>query len=1014
MLSEPNDGDGAGLRSIISELRKPIHALDTLKALLLSCLTKLRIKVSDDIKVKNGAHEFNTPAFSSSDIRHILPLQDLVLQQIIPTWYHTLVEDGSNELVDLLFNPPRNSKHPSALAAVHAHTALLSALPSSSVFAVNALEHLVAGWPLHEVHLVLFSDPFEISDGQLDSLWSDYLRALFALPAKVANVTKNNSPDRLNFSEFFGRTLESVERLIEQWSQMGPKQSTIGSLAQLILKLVNTGFFPSSPSSSPNQSGFFQTNLPAIQRQLRPSKVQEEAGVASYRPLWTSILSSLPSPIVLKVAGSLLSSMEWNEGISYSPLIQRKISQRLRLLHGILGPLDADRRETWDMVSSVIIERPWPEELAMTLAQWAGDSASSKPQSESALEELLKRTLGLWTSSQHVNFSLLNRHHYVTALLLFTCSLLPPTSPALKGLLADQKFMSAIALYIGHADPSVRHCGMLAAEYIAQRLGQKLKFEGWNEPGQGREWCRAIRTVVEEGFTVDPGIEEADDGAEVDPANQPQASPMPSPPTKSLPAEQPTLYDSDDSLTGYARDSAPSSRSASPTPSELEEIEKEPGLAIGRRKIARPVYLIQLAQMLVSGKGEGQDEKSEPDRVEMALKEGAGLIRRKRGFGLELDENAVNLSIAFLNLKDNYDIDGFVTKRQEILNALVACCPTRSAPCLVEQFFIGEHSADVRSAILTALVVGARELAGLEHLPGPQRFASRMLPPVLHRKYVTASDMDPMTPSPSSSIHRIAGAITQQAIDRTRDANEVKVPQVIREKQLRVRQRPPTRGIVELDNQSREGSTSNQPSVFKDIAAEYFVMPLINRLWVHIRDEQAREARSRYSSSAYRGDGSGMILSPAILSQYLLTLAILLHAGRLSPAYLNVLAPEAVELAVTMGTRSASSVPWGAEAEADGKYGTKANVLASALELTLEALDGSWELDQGRTMGLDHARIVLAVREWAQRVFGAFEKGLLIDEGGGDAEARTRRASAGVLLVVEEIVAKWTAAMLRF
>lgn len=333
---------------------------------------------------------------------------------------------------------------------------------------------------------------------------------------------------------------------------------------------------------------------------------------------------------------------------------------------------------------------------------------------------------------------------------------------------------------------------------------------------------------------------------------------------------------------------------------------------------------------------------------------------------------------------------------------------------MVEQFFIGEHSADVRSAILTALVVGARELAGLEEPPGPQRFASRMLPPSLHHKYVTASDLDPIAQSASSRIHRIASTVTRQAIDRTRDANEGKVPQVIREKQLRVRQRPLGRGIVDLDHQSGGGNTPNQPSVFKDIAAEFFIMPLINRLWIHIRDEQAREARTRYTPSAYRGDGSGMILNPAILSQFLLTLAILLHAGRHSPAYLGVLAPEAVELAVTMGTRSASSVPSGEEAEAEKKYGTKANVLASALELTLEALDGSWELDQGRTMGLDHAKIVLVVREWAQRVFGAFEKGLLIDEGGGDGETRARRASAGVLLVVEEIVAKWTAAMLRF
>ncbi|KIO28623.1 hypothetical protein M407DRAFT_230005 [Tulasnella calospora MUT 4182] len=973
-------GDDVTLRPILNELRKPIHSLDALKALLRSALKNLQIKTSGGINLKSEDQEFGTSAFSASDVRHILPLQDVILQQIIPTWYHTLVEDGSNELVDLLFNPPKDGKHPSALVAVHAHTTLLSALPSSSAFAINLLEHLVTDWPLDKIHLAMFSRPLEISDGQLQSLWSDYLRAVFALPAKVANATKNNSPERLTFSEFFTQTLESVEGLIEQWARMSPKQSTMDSLVQLVLKLVNTGLFPSSSSSSPSQPSFFQINLPAIERQLRPNKIREQTEVASYGRLWSSILSSLPSSIVHKVAGSLLGSMEWDGGVSYSAPVQRKISKRVRLVCGILGRLDVGGQELWDVVSVVIIERPWPEEVAMALSQWAGYDPSSQSQSEKALEELLRRTLELWTSSQHVKFSLLNRHH---------C----------------------------HADPAIRHCGMLAAEYIAQRLGQKLKFDGWDEPGQGREWCRTVRKILEDGFKVIPEADEEDDNEEeISPPNQPPASSTPPSANRSFPAEPPTLYDSDDSLTGYAQDSAPSSRSASPTPSELEEIEKEPGLAIGRRKIPKPVYLIQLAQMLVSGKGEGQDEKSEPDRVEMALNEGAGLIRRKRGFGLELgewlfEENAVNLSIAFLNLKDNYDIDGFVSKRQDILNALVACCPTRSAPCLAEQFFIGEYSADVRSAILTALVVGARELAGLEEPSGPQGFASRMLPPALHRKYVTASDVDPIAPSPSDPIHRIAGAITQQAIDRTRDANEVKVPQIIREKQLRVRQRPLGRGIVDLDHQS--GSSPNQPSVFKDIAAEFFIMPLINRLWAHIRDEQSHEARSRYSSSAYRGDGSGMILNPAILSQFLLTLTILLHAGRHSPAYLSVLVPEAVELAVTMGTRSASSVP-SEETEGDVKYGTKANVLASALELTLEVLDGSWELDQGRTMGLEHARIVLAVREWAQTVFGAFEKGLLVDEGGGDGETRARRASAGVLLVVEEIVTKWTAAMLRF
>lgn len=187
------------MRSIVNDLRKPIHTLDVLKALLQSSLKTLQIQTSSGKKAHNGAQRFSVSAFSASEVRYILPLQDVIIQQIIPTWHHLLVEDGSNELVDLLFDPPSNSEHSSALVAVHAHTVLVSALHSSSDFAANLLERLVGDWPLDKIHLKLFSDRNEISDGQLESIWSDYLRAVFAVPAKVANATKNNAPERLTF-----------------------------------------------------------------------------------------------------------------------------------------------------------------------------------------------------------------------------------------------------------------------------------------------------------------------------------------------------------------------------------------------------------------------------------------------------------------------------------------------------------------------------------------------------------------------------------------------------------------------------------------------------------------------------------------------------------------------------------------------------------------------------------------------------------------------------------------------
>ncbi|KAG8976963.1 telomere binding protein, partial [Tulasnella sp. 427] len=511
------------LRTIISDLRKPIHALDALKTLLQSALAELSISLVGSSKTKKG-YQDSGAQFSASEVRYILPLQDVILQQIVPTWHHLLSEEDSDSLVDLLLNPPSENNRSAPLVAVQAHTSLLSALRTSTAFAVNLLERLTEDWPSEKLHFELFSNSLGLTDAQLDSIWSDYLRAF----------------------EYFTRIVTGAERLLEQWARSNPNQPTSDSLAQLVLKLVNTGFFP--PTSSPTQPSFFQTNYAAIQKQLRSkTSVQPDSNV-SYTGIWSSILSSLPAPVVHKIATSLLGSMAWEGGLEYSPSVQRKISNNVRLLRGILGRLDANRTESWDLVSAVVIERPWPEQVAMALSQWAGGAELNESEKERSLGELLKRTLELWTSAQHVKFSLLSRHHYATALLLFTCALLPPASPALKALMSNQKFMSAIALYIGHTDPSIRHCGMLAAEWIAQRLGQKLKFDGWDEPGEGREWCRQLRKLLDDGFVVYSNSEE-DEGNEetVEPEQVPSPpSDKQDPPTA---PDQPTLYDSDDSLT---------------------------------------------------------------------------------------------------------------------------------------------------------------------------------------------------------------------------------------------------------------------------------------------------------------------------------------------------------------------------------------------------------------------------------------------------------------------------------
>ena len=287
----------------------------------------------------------------------------------------------------------------------------------------------------------------------------------------------------------------------------------------------------------------------------------------------------------------------------------------------------------------------------------------------------------------------------LTMLFLTTISYLPASSSNLGELAVSVPFIRSISTYIGHLDPSVRRCGMLVAEEVAHQTGKALDFKDWDGDDGGKPWARSVRQLLC-GKDADAEMLDDDEGCKLEVeeileevAFAPTSEPVQTSRPVCVPSEDP---DSDDSLTGYA--SPPSSRSPSPTPSELAEIEKDPTLRVGRTKISRPVYLVQLGEMIrgPSGLKTGEDNQ-EADRIEIALDVAEELIRRKRGYGTELgrllviwlrhhahhipkEENAANLVYALVGLHDNYELDGFDVKRQAALNALVACCPRKTAP----------------------------------------------------------------------------------------------------------------------------------------------------------------------------------------------------------------------------------------------------------------------------------------------------------------------------------------------
>ncbi|EJF62435.1 hypothetical protein DICSQDRAFT_154331 [Dichomitus squalens LYAD-421 SS1] len=1033
MSADFADANLAQIRDTINSLQAPIPDLSTLLSLLAAPLASIgllppRFRHIDVFPIRGETLNIS---------RHIPLLQRALLEHVIPTWEPLLAQESAYELVEQYFCPDAMSFASPAASqiALYAYSTLLS-VPLQN-YSVGLLAKLCKAYPIDVLHSVLFPvGGTPALTGRHSVTWEDCVRDIIAVPAKVTNYmgTRRDLPSVLEPGVYYTNVSVRTENLIFS-SCTVRSQERKASVAYLIGKLVNVGVFPPSVPMSPAQPSFFQSVMPTIRARLGT------ADALDYSRFWADLLVSLPTSHALRsVLTSLFSSVRTcSAAFDPAPRTRASVKREAHLLRQLLGPLTKENTELSDCFSAVALGRTWGEGHARIFACWAA-GAQKGSRTREGLDVLLAKVIDLWTDTDHVRHSLLSQHQYLTALLLLTVNHFPALSPAHELVMSPQ-FVQSISLYISHLDPSVRRCGMLVAEEVARAAGKKLDFGEWEGDGQGSAWCRQLREVLRQSDAdADEVLAEDLDAENSSKTRHIRVPEVEESAPSNVAIEVPASgYDSDDSLTGYA--SPASSRSASPTPSELAEIEKDPTLNVGIKKVSRPVYLAQLGEMVRPTSGvQTDDEQNTVAKVEVALDVAEELIRRKSGYGTELEENAVNLVYGFIGLQDNYDLGGFDHKRQAALNALVACCPRKAAPTIIEQFFTNQYSTDQRFTMLNALALGAQELASLPipELSGRQpltaektAFPSKRLPPALHNKYLTSSDQL----NANNPVQLLLDGISQVAIEKSKDATADKVPELVRERHLRVRGSPRIAEVSPPSSSSARsalrraiantGSTHPKLTTFTDVAAEFFICPLINRFWLFLRDEQAREDRTAHQPllHRYRGAGTGLVLSSLVLGRMMETIAVLVHAARNAREWLAVIAPDALELAITLGTRPVSrgeGMDDGVDPDQHGKSGLpgekksnkEAALLTAALELALIVLDGCLDLDGGRSLGLEHTALLVGSGEWANKVFGSLEEGARVLGGGGAQEVRLRRAAAAVLLKLDELTSRWRRSMI--
>ena len=92
----------------------------------------------------------------------------------------------------------------------------------------------------------------------------------------------------------------------------------------------------------------------------------------------------------------------------------------------------------------------------------------------------------------------------------------------------------------------------------------------------------------------------------------------------------------------------------------------------------------------------------------------------------------------------------------------------------------------------------------------------------------------------------------------------------------------------------------------------------------------------------------------------------------------------------------------------------QAKVLTAALELMVVILDAALELDDGKTLSLEHSTLVLGVGEWAGALFERLDRGERAQGSGGAQEINLPRACAAVVLKINKMTSRWRRSMVDY
>ncbi|MCJ1283700.1 telomere binding protein [Xylographa opegraphella] len=382
---------------------------------------------------------------------------------------------------------------------------------------------------------------------------------------------------------------------------------------------------------------------------------------------------------------------------------------------------------------------------------------------------------------------------------------------------------------------------------------------------------------------------------------------------------------------------------------EDTEEDEDPTL-VQRNRSTAPVYIRDLLA--------GLNDTDNYDRHRLAILACSTLIRRKAHFGTELSSHLEALATALVGLSDKFTMENFQSLRLQGMIAVLVAAPLKMGQWFSATCFHGEYSMSQRLSILTTLSLGAREIAGysaedmaLTDATLEPLFPTQKLPEKYHSIYAHDS-VAPVTVLASQLERTLIAPMAASAADTLAGPAALRVRTFSSRMAIDAKRKKPLANALAT------------------IVADGFFFPLV-RLW-------SVQPRVRGPHNPFT--------HPALLSHFLKTLALILHAAGASAPALPALTVEFFALLLSLRTSALAAPP--------------------VLEALLFGFLTLLELNAQRQQALaeDCARELSETKMWVEGVFERI--------GGGSEEGqRARGLAAGVLLRVTECGERWEGAM---